>query len=53
MTDEAKELLREYRRAWQRANKDKCKMYRERYWEKKAAQAAAAKDTKSEVLHSA
>lgn len=42
LTDEAKELrrqyMRKYKREWQRKNKDKVKIYQERYWNKKAMQ---------------
>lgn len=31
-----------YDRAWRRKNPDKVKMYRERYWEKKAQEMAEA-----------
>ena len=38
MTDKAKEMRREYKRAWNRANKDKVKAAQERYWDKKATE---------------
>lgn len=38
MNDKAKELRREYKRAWNKKNKDKVKAANERYWEKKAAE---------------
>lgn len=38
MNDKAKELRREYKRAWNKKNKDKIKAANERYWEKKAAE---------------
>ena len=37
MTNAAIEKRREYKRAWNRANKDKVKAAQERYWERKAA----------------
>ncbi len=43
MTEEAKKARAEYRKEWQRKNKDKVKAYNERYWEKKAASMKAAK----------
>ena len=43
MTEEAKKARQEYRREWQRKNKDRVKEYNERYWEKKAAAMKAAK----------
>ena len=42
MEQAAIEARREYHRNWQRKNADKVKRYKERYWEKKAAEAAAA-----------
>ena len=46
MTEEAKEARREYKRQWQRANRDKVKQYQEAYWNRKAeaARKAAAED---------
>lgn len=44
LTDEAAQARREYYKKWREANKEHCKEYRRRYWEKKAAQAS-----KSEV----
>ncbi len=43
MTEEAKKARQEYRREWQRKNKDRVKAYNERYWERKAAAMKAAK----------
>ena len=37
MTEQAKEMRRAYKRAWNKANKDKVKAAQDRYWEKKAA----------------
>ena len=42
MDKAAKEARREYKKRWQRENRDKVKAYQARYWAKKAAQAAAA-----------
>lgn len=36
MTNQAMEMRRAYKRAWNRANRDKVKAAQERYWEKKA-----------------
>lgn len=36
MTKEAREACRDYKRKWQRDNKDKVKEYQRRYWERKA-----------------
>lgn len=41
MTKQATAARNAYRRSWARANKDKIRAQQERYWEKKAAQAAA------------
>lgn len=35
MTEAAREKRREYKRNWNRANRDKVKQYQERYWTKK------------------
>lgn len=40
MTAAAAEARREYKRKWNRANKDKVKAAQARYWERKAQQAA-------------
>lgn len=37
MTEEAREARRAYKRAWNRANRDKVKAAQERYWERKTA----------------
>lgn len=39
MNEKAKEMRREYKRQWNRANKDKVKAAQERYWQKKADEA--------------
>lgn len=49
MTEEAKKARAEYRKEWQRKNKDKVKAYNERYWEKKAAAMKAAKAQQPEA----
>lgn len=36
MNKEAREARRDYKRKWQRDNKDKVKEYQRRYWERKA-----------------
>ncbi len=36
--EKAAELRREYKRKWNRANKDKVKAAQERYWQRKAEQ---------------
>lgn len=40
MTEEAREMRREYRREWAKKNRDKVRAAQERYWEKKVAQQA-------------
>ena len=40
MDNKAKEARREYKREWQRKNRDKCRAQQERYWTKRAEQAA-------------
>ncbi len=42
MTDAAIEARREYHRKWARENRDKVKAHQEKYWNKRAAEAAAA-----------
>lgn len=41
MNEEAKAARRAYKRAWQRANRDKVKQYQTKYWNRKAQEAAA------------
>ena len=41
MTEQAAEARRAYRRAWAKKNPEKVKAIQERYWAKKAEQAAA------------
>lgn len=40
MNEAAKKARREYQRQWNKKNPEKLKQYREKYWSKKAAQAA-------------
>ena len=44
MNEAAKAARREYKKAWNAANRDKVKRYQENYWSKKAAQAAEEND---------
>ena len=37
MNEKAKELRREYKREWNRKNRDKVQAAQKRYWERKAA----------------
>ena len=46
MTEAAKEARRAYKRKWQRENADKVKGYQEKYWNRKAEEAAKAKEAK-------
>lgn len=41
MTEQAAEARRAYKRKWAKEHRDKVKEHQERYWAKKAAQAAA------------
>lgn len=43
-----REYYREYKRKWNKENKDRVKAAQARYWEKKAALAAAAETEKTE-----
>lgn len=42
MNEAAKEARRAYKRKWQRENPDKVKQYQEKYWSRKAQEAAEA-----------
>ena len=42
LNDAAKEARRAYKREWNRKNRDKVKLYSDRYWTKKAQEANAA-----------
>jgi len=44
MTDAAVKARNEYRREWRKKNPDKVKAMNDRYWAKKAAQAAAKQE---------
>ena len=48
MNEKAKELRRAYKREWNRRNRDKVKAAQARYWERKAAAAAAAQDQQTD-----
>lgn len=48
MNEAAKEARRAYKRKWQRENPDKVKAQQERYWNKKAAAAAAEKQAQED-----
>lgn len=48
MDERAKEARRAYKRAWAKQNPDKIRAQQARYWEKKAAQAAAAAEDAEE-----
>lgn len=45
MTEAAAAVCREYKRQYYQRNKEKYKEYNRRYWEKKAAEAAARAKT--------
>ena len=49
MNEKAQQLRREYKREWNRKNKDKVKAAQERYWNKKAA-ATDQKQTTDEPI---
>lgn len=42
MNEAAKQARREYQRKWNAAHRDKVKEYQERYWNRKAQEAAEA-----------
>lgn len=48
MDDRAKQMRREYKRKWNKANRDKVKAAQERYWQRKAD--AAEQATKTDNL---
>lgn len=50
LTQEALEARRAYKREWNRKNKDKLREYNERYWQKKAEQ-AAEKEEQTKALN--
>lgn len=45
MSEQAKQAKREYERKWRAANKEKVKAIKDRYWEKKAAEAVDHEQT--------
>ena len=49
MNEQAIEARRAYKREWAKANPDKVREQQERYWTKKAAQAAAAQMQETET----
>ena len=53
MDEKALEARRAYKRAWAKANKDKIRAQQERYWAKKAEQAAAEQASRSNVAEPA
>ena len=48
MNEQAKQMRREYKRAWNRANKDKVAAAQARYWERKAAEQAQENSEKAD-----
>lgn len=48
MTEQALQARREYKRQWNRRNADKVKAAQARYWERKAAEAEAAQDQRTD-----
>ena len=48
MTEQAKELRRQYKKEWNRKNKDRVRQHQAAYWERKAAAAEAASDPTDE-----
>lgn len=53
MTEAAKEARRAYKRKWNRDNPDKVKAAQERYWNKKAQEAAAEQEQEAALLQEA
>lgn len=49
MTEKAQELRREYKREWNRKNKDKVRAAQNRYWERKAVAAKTDEPNKKEA----
>lgn len=45
MTEQAREKRREYKREWNRRNRDKVKAAQARYWDRKAAEQQNAENT--------
>ena len=48
LSSEAIEARRNYKRAWNAKNRERCREYTREYWERKAAQAQAAAQTSTE-----
>jgi len=48
LTDQARELRRQYKREWNRRNRDKVKAAQDRYWERKAQAMQAARDQQTD-----
>ena len=46
LEEKAAEIRREYKKQWNAKNRDKCREYARRYWEKKVLKEANADDTK-------
>ena len=46
LTEKARAKRREYKKQWNSKNRDKCKEYTRRYWEKKVLQEDATDDAK-------
>ena len=44
MTEDAKELRRQYYRAWSKAHPDRVKAHKEKYWENKARKLREAQE---------
>lgn len=49
MTEQARAAQREYKRAWNAANKDRVRAYNVAYWERKAQELAAAADRENSL----
>ncbi len=49
MNSKAREARREYKRNWQRKNRDKCRAQQERYWTKRAEREAQKAHDTNEV----
>lgn len=44
MTDDARKVMRDYKKAWRKRNPDKVRAANERYWEKLALKIAVKKE---------
>ena len=49
MNEQAKQLRREYKRAWNKRNPDKVRQYQENYWNRKAEAMKQADEPKQEA----